>query len=35
MMALQYVVTPAKAGVKVICHRLCVLDSGFRRNDRK
>ncbi|MFO7971515.1 MAG: hypothetical protein R6U40_07175 [Desulfobacterales bacterium] len=31
----QKVVTPAKAGVQMLCNYLKRLDSGFRRNDKK
>jgi hypothetical protein len=35
MMNSQKVVTPAKAGVQVLCNCSKIMDSGFRRNDRK
>ncbi|MFO7971664.1 MAG: hypothetical protein R6U40_07920 [Desulfobacterales bacterium] len=31
----QKVVTPVKTGVQMLCNCLKILDSGFRRNDRK
>ncbi|MFO7971758.1 MAG: hypothetical protein R6U40_08405 [Desulfobacterales bacterium] len=31
----QKVVTPAKAGIQILCNYLKILDSGFRRNDGK
>jgi hypothetical protein len=34
-MNLQKVVAPAQAGAQEFCNCLKILDSGFRRNDRK